>query len=164
MDYQSGYAPVDGLKIYYEVHGKGTPLVLLHGGGDTIETDFKDLIPLLARKYQVIAFERQGYGHTADIDRPFSFEQAAKDTVGLLKYLGIPKADLMGFSNGGHVALQAAISYPQAVRKLVLQSTFFSRDALRSRLLGGFQACQTRKDACAIAGGLPEGGARSGPF
>ncbi len=138
-DFKSGYAPVDGLEIYYEIHGKGEPLVLLHGGGDTIETDFAELIPFLAPKRKVIAFERQGYGRTADIDRPFSFEQAAQDTVGLLRHLGIPKADLLGFSNGGQVALQAALRHPEAVRRLVLQSTFFNRGACDPAFWEGFK-------------------------
>ena len=85
-EFTSGYAPVNGLKIYYEIHGvaggKNPPLVLLHGGGDTIETSFGRVLPGLARSRQVIAFEQQGYGHTADIaERPFSFEQSADDTA-----------------------------------------------------------------------------------
>ena len=80
-----GYAPVSGLQMYYEIHGSGgTPLVLLHGGGSTIETSFAKLLPLLSRNRQVIAFEQQGHGHTADVDGPFSFEQSAEDAVALL--------------------------------------------------------------------------------
>jgi pimeloyl-ACP methyl ester carboxylesterase len=128
-----GYAPVNGLKMYYEVHGgangKNPPLVLLHGGGSTIETSFGKVLPALARARQVIAFEQQGHGHTADIvDRPFSFEQSANDTAGLLRYLNIGKADFFGYSNGGHIALQMAIRHPDLVRKLVVESAMFRRD------------------------------------
>lgn len=135
---QSGYAPVNGLRLYYEIHGPANPaqppLVLLHGGGDTIETSFGQLLPALARTRQVIAFEQQGYGHTADIaDRPFSFEQSADDTAALLEHLHVDRADLLGFSNGGTIALQVAVRHPRAVRRLIVASTFFSRD-------GGFPA------------------------
>src|SRR5512144_2423519 len=89
---QSGYAPVNGLKMYYEIYGRANgkipPLVLLHGGGSTIETSFGKVLSALAKNRLVIAFEQQGHGHTADIaDRPFSFEQSADDTAGLLRHL-----------------------------------------------------------------------------
>ncbi len=130
---QTGYAPVNGLRIYFEIHGKANParppLVLLHGGGDTIKTSFGHILPELARDRQIIAFEQQGYGHTADIaDRPFSFEQSADDTAALLDHLHIEKADLFGFSNGGTIALQVAIRHPKVVRKLVVASALFKRD------------------------------------
>ena len=129
---QTGYAPVNGLKLYYEIHGAPragqVPLVLLHGGGDTIGTSFGKLLPVLARERQVIAFEQQGFGHTADIaGRPFTFEQSADDTVALLDHLHVAKADLLGFSNGGTIVLQVAIRHPERVRRLVPVSTFFSR-------------------------------------
>jgi pimeloyl-ACP methyl ester carboxylesterase len=132
-EFTSGYAPLNGLKIYYEIHsvasGKNPPLVLLHGGGDTIETSFGRVLPALARTRQVIAFEQQGYGRTADIaDRPFSFEQSADDAAALMEYLHAERADIFGFSNGGTIALQVAIRHPRVVRKLVAASTFFSRD------------------------------------
>jgi pimeloyl-ACP methyl ester carboxylesterase len=140
-----GYAPVNGLELYYEVHGElregKPPLVLLHGGGDTIQTSFGRILPELARSRHVIAFERQGYGHTADIlDRPFSFEQFADDTVALLDYLQIAGADLFGFSNGGTIALHVAIRHPERVRKLVLASAFFSHGAAEPAFWGGFAA------------------------
>jgi pimeloyl-ACP methyl ester carboxylesterase len=131
---KSGYAPVNGLRLYYEIHGAANParrppLVLLHGGGDTIKTSFGHILPELARNCEVIAFEQQGYGHTADIDdRPFSFEQSADDTAALLEYLHIRQADLFGFSNGGTIALQVALRHPQVVHKLVVASGFFSHD------------------------------------
>ena len=131
---QSGYAPVNGLKMYYEVHGSDTgmspPLILLHGGDPTIETSFGKILPAaLAKNRQVIAFEQQGHGHTADInDRPFTFEQSVEDTVALLRYLKIKKADFYGYSNGGHIALELTIKHPDLVRKLVCESIMFNRD------------------------------------
>lgn len=130
---RTGYAPVNGLRMYFEVHGPAQtaqpPLVLLHGGGDTIDTSFGPILPLLARTRRIIAFEQQGYGRTADIvDRPFTFEQSADDTAALLKHLHIEQADLLGFSNGGTIALQVAIRHPRMVRRLVAVSAFFSRD------------------------------------
>lgn len=130
---RTGYAPVNGLQIYYEIHGPANsgkpPLVLLHGGGDTITTNFSKILPELARDRQVIAYEQQGYGHTADIaDRPFNFEQSADDAAALLNHLQIKQADLFGFSNGGTIALQTAIRHPAVVRKLVLASTLAKRD------------------------------------
>jgi len=128
---KTGYAPVNGLQMYYEIHGPANtaepPLVLLHGGGDTIETSFGHILPVLARTRRIIAFEQQGYGHTADVDRPFSFEQSADDTAALLAYLHIDRADFLGFSNGGTIALQVAIRHPGTVRKLVTISPFFKR-------------------------------------
>jgi pimeloyl-ACP methyl ester carboxylesterase len=127
---QTGYAPVNGLRMYYEIHGPTgqLPLVLLHGGGDTIETSFSHLLPLLARSRQIIAFEQQGCGRTADIeDRPFSFEQSADDTAALLKHLNVNRADLLGFSNGGTIALQVAIRNPQLVRRLVVITALMKR-------------------------------------
>jgi pimeloyl-ACP methyl ester carboxylesterase len=140
---QRGYAPVDGLKLYYEIHGRpskdGVPLVLLHGGGSTIETSFGKLIPLLSKSRQVIAFEQQGHGHTADVDRPFSFEQSAEDAVALLRHLHVGKADFFGYSNGGHVTLEIALRHPEVVRSLVLESVFFSRDGTDPRFWEGFE-------------------------
>jgi pimeloyl-ACP methyl ester carboxylesterase len=129
---ERGTAPVSGLHIYYEIHGSreknGVPLVVLHGGGSTIETSFGKLLPFLSKTRRVIAFEQQGHGHTADVDRPFSFEQSAADAVALLRHLHVAKADFLGYSNGGHIALQIALSHPQVVRALVLESVMFSRD------------------------------------
>jgi pimeloyl-ACP methyl ester carboxylesterase len=140
---KSGYAPIGGLRLYYEIHGDANPerapLVLLHGGGDTIQTSFGLILPELAGKRQVVAFEQQGYGHTADIaDRPFSFEQSADDTAALLDYLHLRRADLFGFSNGGTIALQVAIRHPQLVRKLVVASGFFSHAGADPAFWNGF--------------------------
>jgi pimeloyl-ACP methyl ester carboxylesterase len=124
------YATVNGLKLYYELHGTGKPLVLIHGGGSTIESNFARILPALAKTRQVIAIETQSHGHTADIDRPFSFEQDADDVSALLQHLHIEKADIMGFSNGGTIALQVAIRHPKQVNKLVLASTLFKREGM----------------------------------
>ncbi len=131
-DAKGTYAPVNGLRMYYEIHGSDQggrpPLVLLHGGDPTITTSFGKVLPGLARDRKVIAFEQQGHGHTADVDRPFSFEQSAEDTVALLRYLKVGKADLYGYSNGGHIAIVIALTHPEIVRKLVIQSAMYSRD------------------------------------
>jgi pimeloyl-ACP methyl ester carboxylesterase len=127
---RSGYAPVNGLRMYYEIHGPAgqLALVLLHGGGDTIETSFGHLLPILGRSRRIIAFEQQGCGRTADIeDRPFSFEQSVDDTAALLEHLDIHRADLLGFSNGGTIALQMAIRYPQMVRRLIVITALMKR-------------------------------------
>jgi pimeloyl-ACP methyl ester carboxylesterase len=139
---ERGYAPLNGLELYYEIHGDpakdGVPLVLLHGGGSTIETSFGKLIPLVSKARQVIAFEQQGHGHTADVDRPFSFEQSAEDAVALLQHLHAAKADFLGYSNGGHIALEIALRHPEVVRSLVLQSVMFSRDGTDPGFWQGF--------------------------
>jgi pimeloyl-ACP methyl ester carboxylesterase len=139
---ERGYAPVNGLQLYYEIHGtpaKGdVPLVLLHGGGSTLETSFGKLIPLVSKSRQVIAFDQQGHGRTADVDRPFSFEQSAEDAVALLRHLNVAKADILGYSNGGHIALEIALKHPEVVRSLVLESVMFSRDGCDPRFWQGF--------------------------
>jgi pimeloyl-ACP methyl ester carboxylesterase len=122
---KTGYAPVNGLKMYYEIHGKGQPLVLLHGAFNTINMAFGQLIPEFSKKRQVIAVELQGHGRTADIDRPFSFESMADDIDALLKYLKIDSADILGYSMGGGVAWQLAIRHPQVVRKLIIASSVY---------------------------------------
>jgi pimeloyl-ACP methyl ester carboxylesterase len=121
------YANVNGLRMYYEVHGDGFPLVLIHGGGSTIGTTFGRVLPALAKTHRVIAVEMQAHGHTADIDRPLSFEQDADDVAALLEQLGIHKADIFGFSNGASTTLQIAIRHPELVRRIVVASTIYKR-------------------------------------
>ncbi len=121
------YADVNGLHLYYEIHGTGTPLVLIHGGGSTIQTTFGRILPSLAKTHQVIAVEMQAHGHTADIDRPLSFEQDADDVAELLKQLNIDSADIFGFSNGASTTLQMAIRHPERVRRIIVASTFYNR-------------------------------------
>lgn len=121
----SGYAPVNGLKMYYEIYGEGKPIVLIHGSYMTIGLNWSQLIPELTKSHKVIALELQGHGHTADIDRPVSYKAMADDVSGLLKHLKIDSADIVGYSLGGTVAFQLAIDHPEQVRKLVIISTVF---------------------------------------
>ena len=130
---QTGYAPANGLEMYYEIHGTGDPLVLLHGAYMTIDA-MGELLPGLAGTRQVIAVEQQGHGRTADIDRPITYEQMADDTAALLRHLGIEKADVFGFSVGGGVAIQLAIRTPGLVRKLVVASASFTSDGMQPEL------------------------------
>lgn len=113
----SGHAPVNGIRMYYEVRGRtgGVPLVLLHGGGSTIDVTFGRVLPIFARGRTVIALEEQGHGRTPDRDAPFTFEASADDVAALLGYLDVEKADILGFSNGASVALQVAIRHPRLV-------------------------------------------------
>jgi pimeloyl-ACP methyl ester carboxylesterase len=124
----TGYAPVNGLDMYYEIHGEGEPLVLIHGSFMTIDMNYGQLIPELAKSNQVIAVELQGHGHTKNIDRPFSFENFAQDVAALLDHLGIPKANLAGYSLGATVALQTAILFPEKVGKIVFISSVSKND------------------------------------
>ncbi len=129
--FTSGYSDVNGIKMYYELHGTtGDFLALIHGGGSTIGTTFGKLIPLLENKFQVIAVELQGHGHTDDRNAPESFEQDADDVTELLHNLNISKASVVGFSNGGNTAMQIAIRHPEIVNKLILASTFYKREGL----------------------------------
>lgn len=122
------YASVNGLDMYYEVHGAGTPLLVIPGGFMTIAT-MGPLLPALAQSRVVIAIEPQGHGHTRDIDRPLSYEQMADDAAALTTRLGYGRADILGFSAGANTALQIAIRHPDAVRKLVVISGNFRSDA-----------------------------------
>src|SRR2546429_2043797 len=111
-EFTIGYAPVNGLDIHYQIHSaadlRKPPLVLLRGGGDTIQTSFRYLLPAVSRDRQIISFVQQSCGRTADIaERPFSFEQSADDAIALLEHLRIDRADLFGFSNGGTSAAPA---------------------------------------------------------
>jgi len=124
----SGYSDVNGIKMYYEIYGQGKPLVLLHGGGSTIQTTFGRVIPLLSKDRQLICAELQAHGRTNDRNTPISFEQDADDVAALLKNLGINKADIFGFSNGGMTALQIAIRHPQLCNKIVAGSILLKRE------------------------------------
>lgn len=127
QDSSSGYALVNGLNMYYEIHGTGKPLVLIHGGGSTIYTSFGRVIKEFAKAHRVIAVEMQAHGHTADIDRPLSFEQDADDIAALLQHLHIDKASVFGFSNGASTTLQFAIRHPQMTDKIIVASTFYKK-------------------------------------
>ena len=123
---KSAYAPVNGLKLYYETRGAGRPLVLLHGGIGAGEM-FDPILPEVAENRQVITVHLQGHGNIADIDRPLKYESMAEDIAGLMKHLDIHQADILGYSLGGGVALQTAIRHPDLVHKLVLISTPFKQ-------------------------------------
>jgi pimeloyl-ACP methyl ester carboxylesterase len=140
QDSVTGHAPVNGLKMYYEIHGQGKPLVLIHGGGSTIQTTFGRTLPLFAERFRVIAVELQAHGHTSDRNIEESFQQDGADVVALLEYLKIEKAYFVGFSNGGHTATQIAISYPGVVDKLVLISSFYKRAGTVPGFFDGLQA------------------------
>ena len=126
----TGYAPVNGLKMYYEVHGSGEPVVLLHGAFMTITNNWTGWIGELSKTRKVIAVEMQGHGRTADIDRDITSENLADDVAALLEHLKIPRADLIGYSMGGGVAMQCAIRHPDKVRKVVVISSVFRRDGM----------------------------------
>jgi pimeloyl-ACP methyl ester carboxylesterase len=130
---RTGYAEVNGLRMYYEIHGEGgTPLLLLHGGLFDIDQQFGALIPGLAEGRQVIAADFQGHGRTNDIDRPLRSADLASDVLGLLRHLGVEKVDVFGFSVGGAVALYLAVRHPEVVRKLVVSSVSFHPDGDRT--------------------------------
>jgi len=130
---ESGHAPVNGINMYYEVHGRqdGVPLVLLHGGGSTIDVTFSRVLPVLADRRRVIALEEQGHGRTTDRNAPVTFETSADDTAALLRHLKVEQADIFGFSNGASVALQVAIRHAQLVRKVVFASSMTKRSGAR---------------------------------
>lgn len=123
---KSGYADVNGIKLYHEIHGEGEPLVLIHGGLTTIG-EMQGWVEPLAKTWQVIAVEMQGHGRTADTDRPMSFTTMGDDITALLDHLKIPKADLVGHSFGGASAIRAAIQHPEKVRRLVVISSPYAR-------------------------------------
>lgn len=125
---ESGYADVNGLKMYYEVYGKGKPIVLLHGSYMTIPLNWSHIIPLFAKDRKVIVAEMQGHGRTRDISREFSYEGMADDVSGLLKHLKIDSADILGYSMGGGIAFQVAVRHPEQVRRLVVLSGTYSHD------------------------------------
>jgi pimeloyl-ACP methyl ester carboxylesterase len=130
LTFTSGYSEVNGLKMYYEIYGQGTPIVLIHGGGSTIQTTFEKAIPLFAKNRKVIAVELQAHGRTNDRNADLTFEQDADDVATLLRNLNIDKADFFGFSNGGTTVLQIAIRHPEIVDKIVLGSALAKRNGV----------------------------------
>lgn len=124
----SGYSEVNGIKMYYEIYGQGKPLVLIHGGGSTIQTTFGRVIPLFSNDRQLICVELQAHGRTGDRNTPISFEQDSEDVAALLKNLNINKADIFGFSNGGNTALQIAIRHPGVCNKIIAGSVLLKRN------------------------------------
>ena len=136
---QTGYAEVNGLNMYYEIHGSGgQPLVLLHGAYGVIGM-FGSLLTDLAETRRVIVTELQGHGRTADIDRPIRYEPMADDVAALLQYLGIEQADIFGYSMGAGVAVQVAIRHSKLVRKLVAASVTYKREGMYPEVLAGIE-------------------------
>ncbi|HTJ34122.1 MAG TPA: alpha/beta hydrolase [Dactylosporangium sp.] len=127
------YADVNGINLYYETHGEGSPLVLLHGGLGSGEM-FGPVIPALAERHRVIAVDLQGHGRTADVDRPLDLGTMAADIAALIEFLGLGKAALVGYSLGGGVALRAAIDHPEVVEKLVAVSAHARTDAIYAEM------------------------------
>jgi pimeloyl-ACP methyl ester carboxylesterase len=134
----SGYAPVNGLQMYYEIHGEGEPLILLHGGVGASEM-FGPNLPLLAKSRQLIAVHLQGHGHTKDIDRPLRFEFMADDINALIAYLKLGGADVLGYSLGGGVALQVAIRHPASVKRLIVISAAMAQDGAYPEVNAAFE-------------------------
>ena len=133
---RGAYAEVNGIRMYYETYGpeRGVPLVLLHGGGSTIDVTWGRILPVLARDRRVIAVEEQAHGRTSDRNAPVRFETSADDIAALLQHLKIEQADVFGFSNGASVGLQVAIRHPQAVRRLVFASSFTKKEGAQPQL------------------------------
>ncbi|MBC8103376.1 MAG: alpha/beta hydrolase [Cytophagales bacterium] len=125
---ESGYASINGLRMYYEVYGKGKPIMLLHGSYMNIPLNWSHIIPLLAKDRKVIVMEMQGHGRTRDIPREFSYKGMADDVSDLLKHLKIDSADILGYSMGGGVAFQVAVRHPEQVRRLVVLSGTYTHD------------------------------------
>ena len=135
----SGYAPVNGIKVYYEVYGEGTPIVLLHGAFYTIDMNWSGLIPELSKTRKVIAIEMQGHGHTPYSDRELSITTLANDVEKVMDYLKIDSADVAGYSMGGSVAFQFAVQSPERLRKLVIISSTYKTSGWLPVVNGGFK-------------------------
>lgn len=136
---ESGYAPVNGLKIYYEVYGEGKPLVLLHGAFMTIETNWGQLIPELSKTRKVIAIELQGHGHTPFSDRKLDQATLASDVEGVMKHLKVDSADVVGYSMGGSIAYKLTIQSPKRVKKLVIISSTYKSTGWKPEIAGAFK-------------------------
>ena len=135
----SGYAPVNGIKVYYEVYGAGKPIVLLHGAFYTIDMNWGQLIPGLSKTRKVIAIEMQGHGHTPFSDRKLSITTLASDVAGVMDYLKIDSADVVGYSMGGSVAYQFAVQNPKRLRKLVIISSTYKTSGWLPEISKGFE-------------------------
>jgi len=134
-----GYVPVNGIKVYYEVYGEGKPLVLLHGAFMTIQMNWGQLIPELSKTRKVIAIELQGHGHTPFSDRKLDFPTLASDVEGVMNYLKVDSADIVGYSMGGSVAYQLTIQSPKRVRKLVIISSTYKSNGWRPEVTNAFK-------------------------
>lgn len=134
-----GYAPVNGISVYYEVYGEGQPIVLLHGAFMTIDTNWGEIIPELSKTRKVIAIEMQGHGHTPFSERKLDIATMASDVEGVMDHLRIESADVAGFSMGGSVAYQFAAKYPKRLRKLVIISSTYKSSGWLPAISGGFK-------------------------
>src|ERR1700734_331300 len=135
----SGYVPVNGIRVYYEVYGSGRPIVLLHGAFYTIQMNWAQLIPELSKTRKVIAIELQGHGHTPFSDRKLDLPTLASDVEGVMNYLKIDSADVAGYSMGGSVAYQLTIQSPKRVRKLVIISSTYKSSGWRPEVTNAFK-------------------------
>ncbi|MEZ4802314.1 MAG: alpha/beta hydrolase [Gelidibacter sp.] len=136
---ESGYAPVNGIKVYYEVYGEGSPIILLHGAFYTIDLNWAALIPELSKNRKVIALEFQGHGHSPISDRKLSITNLANDVKGVMDYLNIDRADVAGFSMGGSVAYQFAVQNPERLKHLVIISSTYKTDGWLPIVNSGFE-------------------------
>ena len=138
---ESGYAPVNGLQMYYEIHGTGgVPLLVIHGAFGNTGLFGGELVPALAETRTVIVMDQQGHGRTADIDRPLSVVQMADDTAALLEYLGLELVDVFGYSMGGGIAFRLAVERPELVRKLVIAAVYTSGAGAHPEIVSGMQS------------------------
>ena len=137
---KSGYSQVNGLNMYYEIYGEGKPLVLIHGGGSTIQTTYGNVSPLLSEKRQIIAMDLEAHGRTGERSKPLSFEQDADDIIALLSNLEIEKADFLGFSNGGQTLIEIGLRHASRVDKMIIASSFYKRSAAVPQFWDGFQS------------------------
>ncbi len=160
---QGNYANVNGLNLYYEIHGAGQPLVLVHGGLSTIEW-FAQLLPSLAETRQVIAVELQGHGHTVDARRPLSFELMADDIAALIWHLGLQKADVLGYSLGGGVVLQAAFRHAELVRRLVVVSAPHKSDGWYPEVRAGMRHLNAEAAKAMVGSPMHDAYARAAPY
>ncbi len=157
------YAEVNGINLYYETHGTGRPLVVLHGGLGSSEM-FVPSLPALAERHEVIAVDLQGHGRTADIDRPLDLELLAEDTAAFLRYLNIAQADVFGYSNGAAVALRLTVRHPNLVRKQVLASIGYTRDGMYPELWAGLGQMKPEMMYGSPWRRVPQPRARPGPL
>jgi pimeloyl-ACP methyl ester carboxylesterase len=134
---KSGHVNANGIRMYYEIHGEGRPLVLLHGALSATQSSFGRYIPTLAKKHRVIALEMQAHGHTPDADRPLRVRTMADDTVAALRELGVSQADFYGYSMGAGIAFDTAMRHPELVRKLVVASLTYNKSGFHPGSLEG---------------------------
>jgi pimeloyl-ACP methyl ester carboxylesterase len=139
-NFKSGYVDVGELNMYYEIYGQGKPLVLIHGGGSTIQTTFGNIIPLLSKSRQIVAMELQAHGRTTDRLADLRFEQDADDVAQLLVNLNITRADFLGYSNGGHTLIEILLRHPDKVDKAIIASAFYKRSAVVPQFWEGFNS------------------------